>query len=176
MYEYKIGLALAKNIDGDKKGLDERKKFIITQIKNYNEISLRSLVNPKHIGLGENGEDDVQFTKNTLIITLYTQEELATPGKAVRLLSQLLITSNSADNLSDLLLVKKLFRSFKVATASDVNQLEKTVNVSSFSDADLIKSLVDFACNQQDFSARKRNAVDQMKKIAIENGLLDSNQ
>ena len=52
MYEYKIGLALVKNIGVNDKGLDERKAFIISQIKIFNEKSTRSLINPKHIGLG----------------------------------------------------------------------------------------------------------------------------
>ena len=62
MYEYKIGLALVKNIGVNDKGLDERKAFIISQIKIFNEKSTRSLINPKHIGLGEKGEDDIQLT------------------------------------------------------------------------------------------------------------------
>lgn len=172
MYEYKIGLALVKNIGVNDKGLDERKAFIISQIKIFNEKSTRSLINPKHIGLGEKGEDDIQLTKTTLVVTLYTQEILNTPGKAVRLLSQLLINSEEPDNLSDLLLDKKLFRSFKAATTDEIDGSESIIDLSAFSDADLIKALVDFACDRQDFSAKKRSAVDQMKKIAIENGLL----
>lgn len=81
MYEYKIGLALVKNIGVNDKGLDERKAFIISQIKIFNEKSTRSLINPKHIGLGEKGEDDIQLTKTTLVVTLYTQEILNTPAK-----------------------------------------------------------------------------------------------
>lgn len=172
MYEYKIGLALVKSLNEKDKGLDERISFIRSEIKIFNEKSLHSLVNPKHIGLGENGEDDIQISKTTLIITLYTQEELNTPGKAIRLLSQLLITSEEPDNFSDLLSEKKLFRSFKVATIGILEQPKRIVDISSFSDADLIKALVDFACNSQDFSARKRNAIDEMKKIAVENELL----
>lgn len=172
MYEYKIGLALVKSLNDEDKGLDKRSHFIISQIKVFNEKSSHSLVNPKHIGLGENGEDDIQLSRATLIITLYTQEELNTPGKAVRLLSQLLITSDDSDNLSDLLFDKKLFRSFKVATTYTADQSKRTIDISSFSDADLIKALVDFVCNPQDFSAKKRNAVEEMKKIAIENELL----
>lgn len=172
MYEYKIGLALVKNLNEKDKGLDERISFIKSQIRIFNEKSSHSLVNPKHIGLGEKGEDNIQIARTTLIITLYTQEELNTPGKAIRLLSQLLITSEDIDNLSDLLLEKKLFRSFKVATTNILNQPKKPIDISAFSDADLIKALIDFACNSQDFSAKKRNAIDEIKKIAIENELL----
>lgn len=172
MYEYKIGLALVKNIDINDRGLEERKAFITSQIKIFNEKSAHSLINPKHSGLGVNDEDDIQLTRTTLVITLYTQENLNTPGKAVRLLSQLLINSNEPDNLSDLLFDKKLFRSFKVATTNDIDVSKSIIDLSDFSDSDLIKALVDFACNQQDFSAKKRNAIDQMKRIAIENELL----
>lgn len=174
MYEYKIGLALVKSLKEKDKGLDERASFIKSQIRIFNEKSSHSLINPKHIGLGEKGEDDIEITKTTLIITLYTQEELNIPGKAIRLLSQLLVTSENVDNLSDLLLEKKLFRSFKVATTDVLDQSKKLIDISSFSDADLIKALVDFVCNSKDFSAKKRNAIDEMKKIAIENELLYS--
>lgn len=172
MYEYQIGLALVKNIDANQKGLDERMNFIISQIKIFNEKSLRSSFNPKHIGLGENGEKNVSLTRTTLIVTLYTQESLNTPGKAIRLLSQLLITASDQDNLSDLLLDKKLFKTFKVASIDEISPSECIVDISTISDADLIKAIVDFVCNQQDFSVKKRNAIDQMKKIAIENRLL----
>lgn len=172
MYDYKIGLTLVKNIADDEKGLDQRRDFIISQVNAFNEKSSRSVINPKHIGTGNDGEDDIQLTKTSLILTLYTQEHINTPGKAIRLLSQLLITSDDPDNLSDLLLDKKLFRSFKAATAQDNSTTNNVVDLSAITDSDLIKALVDYTCNQQDFSAQKRNAVDQMKRIAVENGLL----
>lgn len=172
MHEYKIGLALVKVLNKDDKGLDERKDFIESQIKNYNSISKRSLINPKHIGLGKNNEDNIILTKSTLIITLYSYEELNTPGKAIRLLSQLLINPEEPDNLADLLFEKKLFRSFKVATINSEANTKNIVDISDISDSTLIKALVDFVCNQQDFSAQKRTAVDKMKEIAVEGGLL----
>ncbi|MBQ3553646.1 MAG: hypothetical protein IJA08_03115 [Clostridia bacterium] len=172
MYEYKIGLALVKDISNLEKGLDKRKDFILSQIKLFNEKSLCSAINPKHIGLGEKGEDTISITRTTLIITLYTQQVLNNPGKAIRLLSQLLITSNDTNNLSDLILGKKLFRSFKVATSNTPDEAPKLVDVSKISNSDLIKALVDYVCNQQDFSAKKLNAIEEIKKIAVESGLL----
>lgn len=172
MYEYQIGLALVRDLATNQKGLDERKDFIISKIKIFNEKSMRSTFNPKHIGLGENNENNILLSRTTLIITLYTQEELNTPGKAVRLLSQLLITSNESDNLSDLLLNKKLFKTFKVASVEDVSRNQNIIDLSTISDSDLIKSIIDFVCDSKDFSKEKRNAIDQMKKIAAENGLL----
>lgn len=171
MYEYKICLALVKTLNVADRGLDERRTFIRAQIEIFNEKSLRSLVNPKHIGLGNDGEEDIHITKSTLVVTLYSVLELDTPGKAVRLLSQLLITSEDADNLSDLILDKKLFRTFKAAVG-DSDETKAVIDLSAVSDSDLIKALVDFACDEHDFSAKKRNAVDQMKKIAIESGLI----
>lgn len=171
MHEYQIGLALVMELDENQKGLDERKNFIISQIKIFNDKSRRSAFNPKHIGLGEDGEKDIQLTRTTLLITLYTQEALNTPGKAVRLLSQLLITSDKPDNLSDLLWNKKLFRTFKVASAEDSGS-QSIIDLSGISDGELIKALIDFVCDKKDFSGEKRNAIDQMKKIAVECGLL----
>lgn len=172
MYEYQIGLALVRDLPANQKGLEERKDFILSKIKIFNEKSMRSTFNPKHIGLGENSENDVFLTRTTLIITLYTQEELNTPGKAIRLLSQLLITSDESDNLSDLLLNKKLFKTFKVASVEDVSRNQSIIDLSTISDSDLIKSIIDFVCDAKDFSKEKRNALDQMKKIAAESGLL----
>lgn len=173
MYEYQIGLALVRDLAANQKGLDERKDFIISKIKTFNEKSLRSTFNPKHIGLGENDENNILLTRTTLIVTLYTQEALNTPGKAIRLLSQLLITSNESDNMSDLLLNKKLFKTFKVASVEDSNRNQNIIDLSTISDSDLIKSIIDFVCDGKDFSKEKRNAIDQMKKIAAECGLFN---
>ena len=63
MYSYKIGLALVKTIDFNDKGIIDRKPFLIDTIRLFNEKSNHSTVNPKHIGLGENGEDDIIVTK-----------------------------------------------------------------------------------------------------------------
>lgn len=171
MNEYQLGLALVTELDESQKGLDERVEFIKSQIKIFNEKSLRSVFNPKHIGLGENDEKDIQLTRTTLVVTLYSQEALNTPGKAMRLLSQLLVTSDNPDNLSDLVWNKKLFRTFKVATAEDGGS-QNIIDLSGISDGELIKALIDFVCDKKDFSGEKRNAIDQMKKIAVECGLL----
>lgn len=172
MYEYQIGLALVKDISEKQRGLDERKDFIISQIKVFNEKSLRSAFNPKHIGLGENNKKNILLTRTTLIVTLYSQEALNTPGKAVRLLSQLLITSDNKDNLSDLVFNKKLFKTFKAVSTEDGEKNQSIIDISTISDSDLIKAIVDFVCDEKDFSGEKRDAIDQMKKIAVENGLL----
>ena len=171
MNEYQLGLSLVKELDENQKGLDERADFIKSQILIFNEKSLRSVFNPKHIGLGENDEKDFLLTRTTLVVTLYSQEALNTPGKAMRLLSQLLITSDKPDNLSDLVWNKKLFRTFKVATAEDGGS-QNIIDLSGISDAELIKALIDFVCDKKDFSGEKRNAIDQMKKIAVGCGLL----
>lgn len=171
MNEYQLGLALVKDLDENEKGLDERENLIKSQIKIFNEKSLRSVFNPKHIGLGENDEKDIQLTRTTLVVTLYSQEALNTPGKAMRLLSQLLVTSDKPDNLSDLIWNKKLFRTFKVASVEDRDS-QNIIDLSGISDGELIKALIDFVCDKKDFSGEKRNAIDQMKKIAVECGLL----
>lgn len=171
MYEYQLGLALVTELDENQKGLDERVEFIKSQIKIFNEKSLRSIFNPKHIGLGENDEKDVLLTRTTLIVTLYSQEALNTPGKAMRLLSQLLVTSDKPDNLSDLVWNKKLFRTFKVASAEDSGS-QNIIDLSGISDSELIKALIDFVCDEKDFSREKRSAIDEMKKLAVECGLL----
>lgn len=172
MNAYRIGLVLVKPIEAEERGLVDRENFILKQIRAFNEKSLRSPINPKYIGLGENNDDNIQITRTTLSVTLYTRESLTVPGKALRLLSQLLITSNEEDNLACFVTEQKLFRTFKVATPNGANALDDIVDISEFSDSDLIKALVDFACDTKDLSALKRNAVDQMKKIAIESGLL----
>ncbi len=172
MYKYRIGLAIIKSLADSEQGLDHRERFIRSQIKVFNEKSARSVFNPKYIGLGENGQDNILLTRTTLIITLYTQEILNTPGKAIRLLSQLLITSQDPDNLSDLLIKKKLFRTVKVSDSIDSDSTESDLNISNFSDSELIKALVDYVCNPHDFSADKRKALNRMKKIAIQSGLL----
>ena len=82
MNEYQLGLALVTELDESQKGLDERVEFIKSQIKIFNEKSLRSVFNPKHIGLGENDEKDIQLTRTTLVVTLYSQEALNTPRKS----------------------------------------------------------------------------------------------
>ena len=58
-----------------------------------------------------------------------------------------------------------------MATAEDGGS-QNIIDLSGISDAELIKALIDFVCDEKDFSGEKRSAMDQMKKLAVECGLL----
>lgn len=181
MYKYRLGLALIKDVKESKRKLCEREFFIRKQINIFNEKSKTSSVNPKYIGLGkeceDGAEDDIVISPSTIILTLYSFQQLNTPGKAMRLLSQLLIQSADADNLADLLSEdKKLFRTFNVAMQGTSDGNKEIISTENVQDADLIKALIDYLLKSKSTYSPELNsqriAIDKMKILAIESGIL----
>lgn len=180
MYEYRLGLALIKRIDeSDAENLKQREGFILEKMKAFNEASRRSRVNPKYIGLGDSGkEDGVQITPDRIYLTLYSQQRLDVPGKALRFFVQLLIQPEEDKNLSDLVSNGHLFRTFIVATKSggDDSVGSKDIAVEDIDDVEFVKALLDYLMKKKSqYSPEnnaQRNAVDRMKALAIESGII----
>lgn len=166
MYEYPISLTLVKQLTSQDRPLSARAEFIRSTVRLFNEKSATSVINPKHIGLGENGENDIVITDITLTLTLYTTQLLNTPSKALRLLSTLLLDPSLDDNLADLISCGKLFRSY--TPASSVTEEEP--DISLISDSDLIKGLVEVVCGN--VTANQRQALNEIKQLAAKYKLL----
>lgn len=166
MFEYPISLTLVKQLSDDDTPLSSRANYIREKVLLFNEKSITSPVNSKHIGLGENGENDLVISNSTLSFTLYTTQILNTPAKALRLLSTLLIDSSSENSLRDLICNGKLFRSF----APSITNNEDDIDITNISDSDLIKGLVDVICGT--VTANQRQALNEIKQIATRYKLL----
>lgn len=175
MFKYTIGLSLVRVTD---KKLSERKKFIIEIIALFNEKSRTSVVNPKYIGVGENGDDDIIVNDASIIITLYSQQALNSPGKAVRLFSQLLLQSKDENNFNDLVSDDgKLFKTFNVAKVSDSNSGNICiVHSAQVDDSTFVKALIDYLLKSKSkYSSEindQQNAIESMKVLAIESGII----
>lgn len=174
MFKYPIGLSLVKITE---KSLNDRKDFINKKIALFNEKSRTSVINPKYIGVGENGDDDVIINDSSIIITLYSQQELNSPGKAIRLFSQLLLQSEAKENFNDLLSNdKKLFKTFNVAKIHDPNSGDICiVDSAKVDDATLVKALIDYFFNKSRYSCEnneQKEAIEKMKVLAIESAII----
>lgn len=180
MYAYRLGLALVKGIEEtDGENLEQREDFIREKMKVFNETCRRSRVNPKYIGLGDSeNEDDVDFTPDRIYLTLYSQQRLDTPGRALRFLVQLLVQGEEDKNLSDLVSNGHLFRTFIVAAKSGGNDSggNKDIAVEDIDDVELVKALLDYLMKKKSqYSPEnnaQRNAVNRMKALAIESGII----
>lgn len=175
MFKYPIGLSLVKVTE---KKLIDRKKFIFEIIALFNEKSRTSVVNPKYIGVGINGDDDVIVNDSSIVITLYSQQVLNSPGKAVRLFSQLLLQSNHEDNFNDLVSDDgKLFKTFNVAKVSDSDSGDTDiVDSAQVDDPTFIKALIDYLLKSKSrYSSElneQQNAIEKMKVLAIESRII----
>lgn len=178
MYTYPIGLSLVKVTD---KKLSDRKKFIKETIILFNEKSQTSVVNPKHIGMGENGDDDFIINDSSIIITLYSQQSLNSPGKAVRLFSQLLLQSDHEDNFNNLVSDDgKLFKTFNVAKISDdISGKINVVDSAQIDDATFMKALIDYLLKSKSTYTSELNeqqiAIEKMKVLALESKIISVN-
>lgn len=175
LFKYPLGLSLVKVTE---KKISDRKKFIIEVITVFNEKSRTSVVNPKYIGLGINGDDDVMVNDSSIIITLYSQQALSSPGKAVRLLSQLLLQSNNENSFNDLVSDDgKLFKTFNVAKVADSDSGDICiVDSAQVEDSTFVKALIDYLLKSKSrYSSEineQQNAIERMKVLAIESGII----
>lgn len=176
MYAYPIGLALVKVTN---KKLKFREKFIEKIITLFNEKSQTSVVNPKHIGVGKNGEDKFIINDSSIIITLYSQSSLNSPGKAIRLFSQLLLQSEDEDNFNDLVSDDgKLFKTFNVAKISDAASGKiNVVDSAQIDDATFLKALIDYLLKSKSKYTSELNeqqiAIEKMKVLALESKIIN---
>lgn len=166
-YKYLIGIRLATPDSSIALNQEPFSNAILSAIEEYNSCS-KSAPNPKNISLIPSN-----FFNDSFIIKLTSEKELASPGKALRLFSQIITNSGTFDCY-----IKngKVFSTFPVMQTE--NELE-ILDPDKISDAEILKALIDYVCNKSDSNSttykRKRSAMAQIKQIALESGIYTIN-
>lgn len=101
------------------------------------------------------------------LLEVTSSYEIQHPGKSIRLFSQEIVKSHYFDSY---VRHGKLFSTFPVGTDEETQEV---FDPDTISDAELVKCLVDYMANksQKDY-IKRRKALNEMKKIAHESGLL----
>ncbi len=164
-YSYTIKLQLAYANSNVRFNCDPFRQTLLDAADDYNLCS-GNAPNPKSIYI-EN------IYPSSFIVVLTSQNELSSPGKALRAFSKIVVDSGV---FSECIKHAKLFTTY---TLTDISKnTNENPDPGIISDAELIKALVDYALNKTESDStaynRKRNAVTHMKQIALEAGILSS--
>lgn len=113
------------------------------------------------------------FIKLTLSSDLF----LNTVGRALRTFSMILIADyKDQDFISQVTKGGALFKTIQVNAESNVQPSDSTIDFKQLSDLDLIKALMDYVYNKRDPDStiyrKKRQAMEDIKRISIESGLI----
>lgn len=166
-YEYLIGIRLATPDSSISLNTPPFSNAIFSAIEEYN-LHSKSAPNPKSISL-----NSANFFKDSFVITLTSEKELASVGKALRVFSQIITNSGTFDSY-----IKngKVFSTFPVMKTG---KKQKIIDPDKISDVEVLKSLIDYVCNKSDSNSttykRKRSAMAQIKQIALESGIYTIN-
>ena len=162
-YEYLMGMRLATPDSSISLNQEPFSSAIFSAIEEYN-LRSKLVSNPKSISLISSN-----FFKDSFIITLTSEKELASAGKALRVFSQIITNSGTFDSY-----IKngKVFSTFPVV---QTGKEQKILDPDKIPDAEILKALIDYVCNKSDSDSttykRKRSAMAQNKQIALESGI-----
>lgn len=163
-FEYLIGLKLVK--PNPPKSLCEYSDLIKYMEKEFNRINEKS-ANPKNMNIRE-------INENTVILNLESQTELSIPGKALRSFSQLLLSN--VEFAENFIFRKQLFVSFDVANSTNIVDSKAHISADDIEDAIFLNALINYFLKKKDQVSvsymQKRKAIDKMKILAYETGIL----
>lgn len=141
------------------------KNYILEKMDEFSKKTVNGISNSKLVPL-----DSVKIEKRIISFTLYSMAELATPGRSMRLLSQLLLEE---PYFQKLLVQKKLFKSFVSIENTKAHSESKIIDASSISDVELVKGLIDLLpLPEYSITKKQRKALDSMKVLAAEAGII----
>ena len=148
---------------GDIDNLNNREGSIKKAIASYNNRKFQ-MQNPKTLSL-----DHIEGKK--IYITLDSALPLTSPGKALRIFSMDLIKNEGFKPSSS----GQLFRT-KLLSEEKNNEATTPITSTEISDTDFLKALIDYVYNKSTGTSteykRKNAAFRQMKKIAVESGII----
>lgn len=143
-------------------------EFIQKCVDEYNKVSQSKSLNPKFIELDQN-----DISTDAIVLTLHSTNALTVVGKALRHFSQLLLNN---DGFKKCVVNGQLLKTIPVSELSPTGSEKQIVNVSEIDDIEFMKALLDYIYRKRDADStayrRKRIALDQMKQIALESGIL----
>lgn len=166
-YEYIIGLRLVNPEPKYQLCSQKFKEIIHMAEQEYNRICSNKKNNPKEISIREIGE-------NSIVLKLYSQIELSTPGKSLRSFSQILIQNQ--DFAETFVFGKQLFTSYDVTT--DLSSSDESLHITTddISDSVFLSSLVSYFLNKRDSDTKtymqKRKVIEKMKIMSYDCGIV----
>lgn len=140
---------------------EEEKAALADAIEKYNASSL-SMANPKEIEL-------VEVSERYISLKLFSTQALTTPGRGLSRLTILLLDTCLAARVVN----KHLLRVIRIQRPTDESTTKNPA--SNISTADLIKGLIDYVTTPKDSSSaakKKRGAVEEMKRLGVESGII----
>lgn len=162
-YEYLIGIRPAYPNSSLILNQEPYSSAIMSAINEYN-LRSKSAPNQKCIALLP-----TNFNEDSFIIELKSERELDSPGKALRVFSQIIANSGIFD---EHIRNGKVFTTFPVMKAADKKSI---LDPDKISDTEILKALIDYVCNKSDSNSttykKKRSAMAQIKQIALESGI-----
>ncbi len=160
-YQYAMSLSLARpgSPFSRKDRLSLEKAIAI-----YNEKSAY-MANPKQIDL-------LEVTDYYINIRLFSTQPLATPGRGLRALTTILLSEPASRFADRVTPGGQLFRVISVKQPEIENA---SMDPALISDADFLKAMIDYITARKDGSAacqKRKAAVEEMKKLAVEAGII----
>lgn len=156
-YCYEMTLSMVS--PGDPFGEEER-TALVEAIETYNARSVY-MGNPKMLEL-------VEMTQSCIDVKMFSTQALSTPGRGLRLLTTLLLETCFKKRVTP---SGQLFRVIALKKPAEAAMQ----NPADISDLELIKALLDYYAEKKDSSSaakRKRAAMEEIKRIAAEAGML----
>lgn len=158
-YNYELTLSMAKP---GNPFTEEDRKALERAIADYNQRSVY-MANPKQIHL-------LDVAESYINIRLFSQAALGIPGRGLRTLTTILLNdplSRFADRVTP---GGQLFRVINVKQPACESAL---INPALISDADFVKAIIDYIIDRST-CPKKEAALAEMKKLAVEAGIISS--
>lgn len=164
-YAYEMTLSLAR----PGAPLSEEDCLALEQgIAAYNAKSIY-MANPKHIRLLETSDSYIR-------IELSSTQALNTPGRGLRTLTTILMNDSSSRFAERVTAGGQLFRVVDIKQPPRENT---EIDPASVSDIDFLKAILDYIMERKDSSTaaqKKRAAIEEMKRLAVESGIIASTE
>lgn len=161
MFTYPIKIEISNPQSSININLKTKEQLFLDAIKSFNESS-DSMQNSKTL-------HDVSVSESYVILTLNSDAPLKSVGRALRKFVCDLLNSGDEELKNACTPSGALFRYTLISAEAP----EEEINVS---DSELIKSLIDYVCSNRDTNTtiyrKKRKAIEEIKKIAIEGGII----
>lgn len=170
-HSYQVGLTPVASMKGKNFTRDDIRaglsveEYLRDKIREYSDCSKNSVYNQKEVDLST-----IVIGERTISFTLYSMEELPILGRSLRLFSQMVLEE---PYFQELLVKKKLFKTFVPAEKKRDERVNEILDVSRITDTELAQSVLGILALPE-CSIRKevRRALEQMKVLAVESGLL----
>lgn len=148
------------------------KDYIIHTLAEFSDLSQKSKSNRKKVDM-----NSIKIGEKEIIFTLYSEKEIDA-GKSLQKFSHMLISEPYFNNI--FLQRKKLFKTFNPAEVQDESGEVRVVDAeATISDSEFVKGLIDYLLTPQfPYTKEKndmKNAVQQMKALAIQSGIVKIN-